>query len=119
LTELLQEIEGSGCIFQDTISPDKNSELFINLLTTDGSSTRIPNCIYRDKLVIIISPTYKPHRFKATRSFLNLEIVRKSGSTFSVRYIKMKLSLLADANFRELHILNSIPMMIVLSRIRG
>jgi len=31
----------------------------------------------------------------------------------------MKLSLLADANFRELHILNSILMMIVLSRIRG
>ncbi len=64
LTKLLQEIEVSECIFQDTISPDKNPELFIDLSTTDGGSTRIPDCTYRDKLMTIISPTYKPHRFK-------------------------------------------------------
>ena len=64
LVELLQEIEGSKCIFQETISPDSNPDLFVDLATTDGGSTRIPDCQYRDKLMQIITPFYKPHRFK-------------------------------------------------------
>ena len=64
LTELLQEIEGTSCIFQETISPDSNPKLFVDLATTDRGSTRIPDCQYRDKLMQIISPTYKPQRFK-------------------------------------------------------
>ena len=60
LTELLQEIEGQECIFEDTLNPEESPDTFVDVSAIGGGSVRIPNGEDRGELMKKISPEFKP-----------------------------------------------------------
>jgi hypothetical protein len=60
LTELLREIEGEECIFEDVLNPEQNPDTFVDVSAIGGGSVRIPSGEYRGELMKRISPEYKP-----------------------------------------------------------